>query len=173
MAKRYWVIAPYFSQKKKLFKQMWQYCLSNDVIAIGFYCLGDVRSMGKEELERHYRKNYVVNGRKIGFKRQKFESLWDFLHEISDEDILIAREGLGKIIGKGTVKSKKTFFDEKRGKQIIPDKYELYFPNFREVVWEEFSIKVEGQKFLQHEGFLKEMKKEDLIKNAPILSSLL
>jgi hypothetical protein len=47
---RYWVIAPFQSDKPELFDQVWQFDLANGVISIGWGRLGDVSRMDHETL---------------------------------------------------------------------------------------------------------------------------
>lgn len=136
---------------------MWGYCLYKGVIATGFSCLGNVLKLNKERLKEHYKKYYIK-----GFNENKFESLWNFLHEIKAGDIVLARRGSRAIIGKGKVNGG-PFYNHKLARKIIPDKNELCFPNFLPVDWQEIrDVRIsENIRIQQQDGFMKEICKGD------------
>jgi len=93
---RYWVVAPYDADVPEVWERVWQFDLSNEVISIGWQELGDFSSLSENELRAAMQRAY--DG-----KTHSFNMLWNFYHSIQVDDIVIARKGLKKIAGVGTV----------------------------------------------------------------------
>ncbi|MCD6573165.1 MAG: DUF1016 family protein [Thermoplasmata archaeon] len=130
--RRYWVIAPYDSTKPEIFEKAWEYDLREGTIAIGWWELGDISNLSKEELISKYREVYGKED------MRDINAIWKFYHEISPGDIIIARRGTKRIIGKGTVKTT-AFYNEEMGKERV-SYAEDFYPNFIRVEWEEKDI---------------------------------
>ena len=130
--RRYWVIAPYDSTKPEIFKKAWKYDLEEGTIAIGWRELGDISNLSKEELISRYREVYGKED------TRDINAIWKFYHEISPGDIIIARRGTKRIIGKGTVKTT-AFYNEEMGKERVSYAGDFY-PNFIRIEWEEKDI---------------------------------
>ena len=128
--KRYWVIAPYDSTQTQIFNKAWEYDLKNGTIAVGWKDLGDVSKMSEAELkskfEKVYDKDYVER-----MLTRDCNSIWKFYHQISLEDIIIARRGTKKILGIGTVIGT-AFYNEEKGKERVGDLTgnTYFYPNF-------------------------------------------
>jgi len=93
--KRYWVIAPYDADVPEVWEKVWQFDLANEVISIGWKELGDFSSLSESELRAAMQQSYSHT--------HSFNMLWNFYHSIQAGDIVIARKGLKKIAGVGTV----------------------------------------------------------------------
>lgn len=123
---RYWIIAPIEARPEDKFDKVWQFDLANDVISIGWSELGDVSAMSKHQLSDAVAAEYP--DRPPGTKGLITNMIWDFYHEISLGDVVIARRGLKTIAGVGKV--------------IGPAKYlpdnnpSTSHPNFLSVRWE-------------------------------------
>lgn len=129
--KRYWVIAPFHSERRKIFEKVWEYDLKNGTVAIGWEKLGDTTGMIKSELKSKYKEVYG----NIRF----FNTFWRYWHDVSPGDIIIARQGMKKIIGIGTVE-RKAYYDEDKGRKRHADMTEVFNSNFIDVKWEEKKI---------------------------------
>ena len=134
--KRYWVIAPYDSTKPEIFDKAWEYDLKKGTIAVGWQRLGDISTLNEEALREKYIEAY---GKDNPADRKAF---WNFCHEISIGDILIARRGRRKIIGIGEVIGSH-FLDENRGKERVGYLTENVYSNFLNVKWQKVEIKFE------------------------------
>lgn len=80
---------------------MWRYDLEHNVISLGWNALGDVSKLNEEQL-----RELVDRIEKDGAPRSRkytVQSLWNFYHSIKAGDRVIARAGLKKIAGLGTV----------------------------------------------------------------------
>ena len=129
MEKRYWVIAPYSSEKSE-FDKIWEYDVKNETIAIGWAKLGNVSKMNEEKLKTKIKEVYPKKT-----TSHTFNSIWKFYHEVGIGDVIIARKGRKKIIGIGEV-TKTAFYDKKKGKERSFKKDKL-FPNFISVKWKQ------------------------------------
>lgn len=138
--KRYWVIAPYDSTKPEIFDKAWEYDFKNGTIAVGWSSLGDISTLNEEALENRYIK---AHGKDNPADRK---AIWNFCHEISVGDIIIARRGLKKIIGIGEV-IKLHFFDENKGKERLNYLTDDSYSNFIRVRWKEVELNFDKQVF--------------------------
>ena len=114
---RYWVIAPYSSEKPE-FDKAWEYDVKNETIAIGWGQLGNVSKMTEEKLKAKIKEVYPKKT-----TSHTFNSIWKFYN-----DVIIARKGRKKIIGVGEV-TKTAFYDKEEGED------RCLFPNFISVKW--------------------------------------
>jgi len=144
--KRYWVIAPCDSTKKEVFEKAWEYDLQNGTIAVGWKELGDVSKLDRSELEAKYRDAHPEAARNI--VSLEVNELWAFFHEVSPGDVVIARRGIKKIAGIGTVIGT-AYHDDNKGKERVDHLTEHYYPNFVNVRWERKEIKLSQVVFSQ------------------------
>ena len=102
---RYWVIAPYRNQRIEendrswhpdAFETAWRYDLANSVISIGWYELGDLTGVPRNEIRRRYVQKFEDEC------AREYINLQRFWHDISPGDRIIARFGVKKIVGLGT-----------------------------------------------------------------------
>jgi restriction system protein len=135
--KKYWVIAPYDSSKPDAFEKAWEYDLANGTIAVGWKELGDVSKLSRPELEAKYQTIYPKAPRNI--VSLELNELWAFFHEVSLGDIVIARRGMKKIVGIGTVVGN-AFHDDQKGQERVSPLKDRYYPNFIGVKWERREI---------------------------------
>jgi 5-methylcytosine-specific restriction protein B len=114
--KRYWIYAPGEGASK------WQQCQDDKIMCIGWEEMGDLSVFNsldeiKSKMQEVYDKpdaSFVNDGL----------ALWEFVHVIKPGDIVYAKQGKTKIVGRGTVK----------GDYRYDDKYDSY-NNVREVDW--------------------------------------
>lgn len=143
--KNHWVISPYISKNQEAFDRVWKYDLENGTIAVGWRELGNIFSSKLSEDE--YKKKYIAIRGKDSQDRMRF---WSFYNEISIGDMIIARKGAKRIVGKGEVIGK-PFYDENKGKERVANLGDVY-SNFINVKWEEWEkkeIKFDRQVFPQ------------------------
>lgn len=91
---RYWIYAPGESAYK------WELCLEKDLMCIGWDDLGDVSNITSLEEMRETMKS--VFGEDKPYTHSGL-AVWEFSHVIKPGDIIYAKKGLTKIIGKGIV----------------------------------------------------------------------
>lgn len=134
MEKRYWIIAPYKSEKKDIFDCAWKFDLENNTIAIGYDIGMDLSGLKQDELRKKMKKEWT------GYTEYQykcyFRVLWSFWHEIKNGDIVIARRGVKKIIGIGEVE-KTAFYDVELGKRRVHLDTDEYYPSFLNVKWDQ------------------------------------
>lgn len=97
---RFWIYAPGESAYK------WDFCLEEDLICIGWEELGDVSSI--TSLEQMRTKMQSVFGEDKPYKNSGL-AVWEFSHVMKPGDIIYAKRGLTKIIGKGIVTGDYTY----------------------------------------------------------------
>ena len=134
MKRRYWVIAPYDSKKPETFQRAWSYDLAHGTIAVGWKELVDIGQLTKDEITLRYTETYPHITNKGSITRD-VNTLWNFLHEISVGDAIIARKGTKKALGRGVVKGA-PFYDVTAGKDRVGDPTEYYYPYLIPVEWE-------------------------------------
>jgi len=110
---RYWVIAPYDADMSEVWEKVWQFDLANEVISIGWQELGDFSSLTESELRAGLQQVYG--------KTRSFNMLWNFYHSIQVNDIVIARQGLKKIAGVGTVIKPGYYGQDQNVEAVGPD----------------------------------------------------
>ena len=99
---RYWIYAPGESAYK------WDFCLEKDLICIGWDELGNVSSITSLEKMRETMK--LVYGEDKPYLHSGL-AVWEFSHVMKPGDIIYAKKGLTKIIGRGIVTGDYTFDD--------------------------------------------------------------
>ncbi|MBA4348704.1 MAG: hypothetical protein C0415_01760 [Thermodesulfovibrio sp.] len=129
---RYWVIAPYDSTKLQIWENVWKYDLTNGVISIGWNELGNISNLNEKELKELIKSTYPKSS--LGINTFSFNVLWNFYHNISIGDIVIARKGTKKIAGIGKV-IKTAFYSKEDGEESVNNLTDYYYPNFIGVEW--------------------------------------
>ena len=129
---RHWVIAPVESKDRELFDKVWQFDLANNTISIGWTQLGDVSHLTHEQLLQAVASEWPENKR----PSVAANMLWNFYHEISVGDVVIARRGRRMLEAVGEVTKHAVYVPGKN-----PD---LKYPHFLEVSWR---IKPRGKSF--------------------------
>lgn len=132
--RRYWVIAPYDSKKPDIFETAWSYDLAHRTIAVGWKELVDIGRLSKDEITLRYRETYPHITNKGSITRD-VNTLWNFLHEISIGDVIIARKGTKKTLGHGIVTGI-PIYDVAAGKERVGNLTEDYYPYLIPVDWE-------------------------------------
>jgi restriction system protein len=94
---------------------VWQFDLANRLISIGWSQLGDISQLSRQELEQAVASNYQE--RPPQTKSLITNMLWNFYHEISLGDVIIARRGRSSLAGVGTV-SQLAFYANQRNPNI-------------------------------------------------------
>ena len=100
----YWIYSPGENASK------WQECLNEGVMCIGWDDLRDLSNYAtREDVRTEIKKFYPSNG------SAKNDSLavWQFSREIKEGDIIFAKKGMTKIIGRGVVESGYIFDDSR------------------------------------------------------------
>jgi 5-methylcytosine-specific restriction protein B len=111
----YWTFSPGENASK------WQLCINDGIMCIGWDALGDLsRYASREDMRTEIKKYYPSDG------NAKNDSLavWQFTHEMKPGDIVFAKKGMTKIVGRGVVESD-YFFDDKYSE----------FKHIRKVKW--------------------------------------
>ena len=140
MTTRYWVIAPYNSEKPEIFDKVWEYDLNNGTIAIGWKGLGDISGLTRSEVESRFAD---VFGNLV---TRDVNAIWRYYNEIVPGDVMIARRGTKKIIGIGTVTGP-AFYDEHAGAARVGHLTDDFYSNFLPVRWEENRIEFDRMVF--------------------------
>lgn len=113
--KAYWTFSPGENASK------WQLCVNDGIICIGWDALGDLSQYAsREDMRLEIKKFFPTDG------NAKNDSLavWQFANEMKPGDIVFAKKGITKIIGRGIVESDYYFDDN------YPD-----FKHVRKVKW--------------------------------------
>ena len=100
----YWIYSPGENASK------WQECLNEGIMCIGWDDLRDLSNYAtREDVRAEIKKFYPSNG------SAKNDSLavWQFSREIKEGDIIFAKKGMTKIIGRGVVESDYIFDDSR------------------------------------------------------------
>ena len=125
-------IAPAPAEEINTFEKASEYDLKNNVIAIGWSRLGDISSLDENQLKEKFDKTYPdLNP---GVKTSQCNSVWNFWHNIQLGDMIIARKGRKRIAAVGKVTGA-AFYNEKMGKDRMPDQQANAYPNFIPVEW--------------------------------------
>lgn len=101
-AKSYWTFSPGENASK------WQLCVNDGIMCIGWDALGDLSHYAsREDMRTEIKKHYPTDG------NAKNDSLavWQFAHEVKPGDIVFAKKGMTKIVGRGVVESDYYFDD--------------------------------------------------------------
>jgi restriction system protein len=130
--RRIWVIAPADSTKKEAWEKTWEYDLNNNVIAIGWGEMGDVSSFNENQLKQKI--DITFPECKTGTKTLFFNSVWNFLHNIQIDDIVIARRGTKRIAAIGKVTGT-AFYNLEKAWLRMPYREKNPYPYFISVEW--------------------------------------
>jgi len=129
---KYWVIAPYHATQPEIWEKVWQYDLANEVISIGWRELGDFSSYTGDELKSAIEQTYSTES--TGNKTRIFNMLWNFYHEIEEDDIVIARKGRKRIAAVGTV-TQIAYYTHAKNTQVIGDLTDDFHSQYIGVQW--------------------------------------
>lgn len=100
--KRYWIYSPGHNAAK------WEECTQNDVMLIGWGEIGDLSNYtSKAEMKATMQDTYGDNKS----YRNAAHATWQFAYEMKPGDIVFAKQGMHKIIGRGVVDSDYNFTD--------------------------------------------------------------
>ena len=111
----YWIYSPGENASK------WEECQRKGFMCIGWDELGDLSEYDSREEVRSVIKNYYPTD---GNAKNDSLAVWQFANEMKEGDIVFAKKGLTKIIGRGVIKSD-YIFDENRDD----------FKHIRKVMW--------------------------------------
>ncbi len=134
---RYWVIAPYDSQRPEIFDAAWKFDVTNGTIAVGWKQLGDPSQLDRHELDDLYRRVYP--GKPASVHTKDCNVVWRFHHEMLPGDVVIARRGTRRIVGIGTVRGP-AFYDERMGFERVAKLTDDFYSNLIPVTWEPKNI---------------------------------
>ena len=98
----YWTFSPGENASK------WQLCVNDGIMCIGWDALGDLsKYASREDMRTEIKKHYPTDG------NAKNDSLavWQFAKEMKPGDVVFAKKGMSKIIGRGVVESDYYFDD--------------------------------------------------------------
>lgn len=80
---------------------MWDECKESQTMRLGWDLIGDISEFkSKEDLTKALQGAY--NNEDASFKNDSL-ALWQFVHEVHEGDIVYAKKGINKIIGRGVV----------------------------------------------------------------------
>lgn len=98
--KRYWIYSPGHNAAK------WEECIQNGVMLIGWGEIGDLSNYtSKAEIKAAMKENYDDSKT----YRNAAHATWQFAYEMKPGDIVFAKQGMRKIIGRGIVDSEYKF----------------------------------------------------------------
>ena len=116
-AVRYWLHAPGDGASQ------WERCLETSTMCLGWDDIGDYsESNSQADIKRRLREVYEEPEK--SFKNDSL-AIWSFLSEMKVGDIIFAKKGTGKIIGRGVVTGEYHFESDASE-----------YPNIRQVSWE-------------------------------------
>ena len=114
--KRYWIYSPGHNALK------WDECIEKSIMQIGWGEIGDLNNFtSKAEMKAAMQETYDDSKT----YRNAAHATWQFAYEMKPGDIVFAKQGMHKIIGRGVVESEYKFDDN------ADDGYN----NFRTVKW--------------------------------------
>ena len=100
--KRYWIYSPGHNAAK------WEECTQNDVMLIGWGEIGDLSNYtSKAEIKAAMQETYDDSKT----YRNAAHATWQFAYEMKPGDIVFAKQGMHKIVGRGVVDSDYKFKD--------------------------------------------------------------
>jgi ATPase associated with various cellular activities AAA_5 len=112
---RYWIYSP--GERARI----WDECYDNNIMAIGWDALGDLRDYNsKGEMKQKMKQCYDPSRAYINSAC----ATWEFANEMKPGDIVFAKNGMHLIIGRGVVRS-----------DYIYDPQRKEFKNIRKVEW--------------------------------------
>ena len=113
--KSYWLYSPGEKASK------WSSCIDEGLMCIGWDAIGDLAQFhSREDMRTEVKKHYPTEGSAVNDSL----AVWQFSHEMKVGDIVFAKKGMYKIIGRGVVTSD-YIFDENRNE----------FKHIRKVKW--------------------------------------
>lgn len=113
---RYWIYAPGDGASE------WQRCLDTSTICLGWNELRDYRQFNSQDEIRDKLRDYFKKPN-ASFKNDSL-AVWNFLNTIKPGDVIIAKKGIDKILGRGIVDGDYEY-----------DKNQEKYPNIRKVKW--------------------------------------
>ena len=130
MPRRYWVIAPYSSQDAARFDAVWRFDLENGSISIGWNQLGDVSNLDRDALASAVAREYPE---RPPATRSLFTNMvWNFYHEITPDDVVLARRGQRILTAIGTV-TRAAHYEPGRNPHLVG--FPHIHSNFIDVIW--------------------------------------
>lgn len=114
--RKIWICAP--GEKAS----QWNVCLKEGIICLGWYEMGDYSQYKSSKDVKEKMKS--VHGQPDHNFSNSCRAVWDFLHTMKPGDIIYAKKGLGKILGRGEVMSEYAY-----------DEAYYPYPNIRKVNW--------------------------------------
>ena len=130
---RYWIIAPYHSERRDIFDRVWSFDLKNGIISLGYAELEDTHAMSEEELRSAIEREYPE--RKAQVKTRIFNKFWNFYHVMQPGDRVIARRGTKTIAGVGSVAGPPYYCKDKIA-EVVGQQGHAY-PNHMPICWQE------------------------------------
>lgn len=119
--KKYWIYAPGEGASK------WELCQQDNIACIGWDDLEDLAQFDTiDEVKEQMREIYEQP--ESSFKNDG-RAIWDFVHTMKPGDVIYAKSGISKIVGRGIVKSD----------YIYDESYED-FKNVRKVEWTNIGV---------------------------------
>lgn len=101
-SKTYWLYSPGEKASK------WPLCTSAGLMCIGWDAMGDLSEYAsREEMRDAVKKHYSTDGSAVNDSL----AVWQFANEMKPGDIVFAKRGMSKIIGRGIVESDYIFND--------------------------------------------------------------
>lgn len=113
---KYWIYAPGDGASE------WQRCLDTSTICLGWDELGDYRQFNSQDEIRDKLREYLKKPNS-SFKNDSL-AVWNFLNTIKPGDVIIAKKGIDKILGRGIVDGDYEY-----------DENQERYPNIRKVKW--------------------------------------
>ena len=124
---RYWTYSPGPNASK------WDLCVNEGIMCIGWDRLGELyQYASREGMRDAVKKHYPTNGSAVNDSL----AVWQFANEIKPGDVVFAKKGKSKIIGRGIVESDYVF-DAKR----------TDYRHIRKVKWTDFGEWVTDDRF--------------------------
>lgn len=100
----YWLYSPGEKASK------WPQCTNEGIMCIGWDAIGDLsKYASRNDMQKAIKANYSS----AGSAKNDSLAVWQFANEIKPGDIVFAKRGLGKIIGRGVVESDYVFDDDR------------------------------------------------------------
>lgn len=101
--KTYWTFSPGENASK------WQLCVNDGIMCIGWDDLGDLSQYAsREDMRLEIKKYYPTDGN----AKNVSLAVWQFAKEMKPGDVVFAKKGMSKIVGRGIVESD-YYFDDK------------------------------------------------------------
>lgn len=112
----YWTYSPGPGARK------WDFCVDNEVMVLGWGEIGDLSTyISKKEIKNQMIDTYGDTSSYMNSSH----ACWQFVHDVKVGDIIFAKTGTNKIIGRGVVKSDYNYYEDASDEYV----------NLREVNW--------------------------------------